>query len=98
MAATGKQLKQSVKVFHSLMLYRRLPEEMKNQRIINKNYEMCKWKGVISGKVVVRDQILLTLIIEAIYTVDRGALVVATQQEEVFRIFDFVGQQEADGL
>jgi hypothetical protein len=25
-AATGKQLKQSVKVFHSLMLYRLLPE------------------------------------------------------------------------
>lgn len=25
MAAMGKQLKQSVKVFHSLMLYRRLP-------------------------------------------------------------------------
>lgn len=54
---------------------------------------MCVWKGVISGNVI-----LLTLIIEAIYTVDRGALMVATQQEEVFRIFDFVGQQEADGL
>lgn len=26
MAATGKQLKQSVKVFHSFMLYRLLPE------------------------------------------------------------------------
>jgi len=25
MAAMGRQLKQSVKVFHSLMLYRRLP-------------------------------------------------------------------------
>ncbi len=59
---------------------------------------MCIWKGVISGNVVVRDQIQLTLIIEAIYTVNRGALMVATQQEEVFRIFDFVGQQEADGL
>lgn len=29
MAATGKQLKQSVKVFHSLMLYRRLPEQIR---------------------------------------------------------------------
>jgi hypothetical protein len=28
MAATGRQLKQSVKVFHSLMLYRRLPATM----------------------------------------------------------------------
>lgn len=31
MAATGKQLKQSVKVFHSLMLYRRLPENQKQE-------------------------------------------------------------------
>lgn len=64
---------------------------------------MCIWKGVKSGNVDVRDKIqffilILTLIIEAIYTVDRGAFMVATQQEEVFRIFDFVGQQEADGL
>lgn len=28
MAATGKQLKQSVKVFHSFMLYRRLPDRI----------------------------------------------------------------------
>jgi hypothetical protein len=27
MAATGRQLKQSVKVFHNLMLYLRLPEK-----------------------------------------------------------------------
>jgi len=32
MAATGKQLKQSVKVFHSLMLYRRLPEGGEEER------------------------------------------------------------------
>jgi hypothetical protein len=33
-AATGRQLKQSVKVFHSLMLYRRLParEEKKKKK------------------------------------------------------------------
>lgn len=30
-AATGKQLKQSVKVFHSLMLYRLLPVKAKSQ-------------------------------------------------------------------
>ena len=28
MAATGRQLKQSVNVFHNLMLYRRLPEKV----------------------------------------------------------------------
>lgn len=31
-AATGKQLKQSVKVFHSLMLYRRLPEQKRKMK------------------------------------------------------------------
>ncbi len=35
MAATGRQLKQSVKVFHSLMLYLRLPEKINKLLIIN---------------------------------------------------------------
>jgi hypothetical protein len=33
MAATGKQLKQSVNVFHILMLYRRLPAPMKTRTV-----------------------------------------------------------------
>ena len=40
----------------------------------------------------------LTLIIEAIYSVNGGALVVSPQQKEVFWVFDLVGQQQADGL
>ena len=36
MAATGRQLKQSVNVFHNLMLYRRLPE--KSRTIIETKY------------------------------------------------------------
>ena len=32
MAATGRQLKQSVNVFHSLMLYRRLPADGMRRR------------------------------------------------------------------
>ena len=40
----------------------------------------------------------LTFIVEAVDAVDAGALVVSAQQEEVLGIFDFVGQQEADGL
>ena len=35
MAATGRQLKQSVKVFHSLMLYLRLPEN-KNNKLLSR--------------------------------------------------------------
>ena len=40
----------------------------------------------------------LTLVIEAIDAVDGGTLVVAPEQEEVLRVFDLVGQQQADGL
>lgn len=35
---------------------------------------------------------LLTLIIESINSVNTGTLVVASQQEEILRVFDFVGQ------
>lgn len=40
----------------------------------------------------------LTLVIEAIDAVDGGTLVVAPEQEEVFRVFDLVRQQQADGF
>lgn len=36
-----------------------------------------------------------TFIIEAIDAVDRRALVVATQKEEIFRVLDFVGEKQA---
>lgn len=39
---------------------------------------------------------LLTLIVEPVYPVDAGALMVAPQQEEVFRILDLVSQEETD--
>ena len=40
----------------------------------------------------------LTLIVEAIYSVNGGALVVSSQQKEIFWVFDLVSQQQADGL
>lgn len=40
----------------------------------------------------------LTLIVEAVYSVNRGALVVSSQQKEVFWVFDLVSQQQTDGL
>jgi len=40
----------------------------------------------------------LALVVEAIYPVDGGALVVASQQKEVFWVLDLVGQQQAYGL
>lgn len=39
-----------------------------------------------------------TLVVEAVDAVDRGALVVAAQQEEVLGVLDLVSQQQADRL
>lgn len=40
----------------------------------------------------------LTLVVEAIYPVDGGALVIPSQQEKVLWVFNLVSQQQADGL
>ena len=40
----------------------------------------------------------LTFIVEAVDSVDAGALVVAPQEEEVLRVLDLVRQQQADRL
>jgi len=40
----------------------------------------------------------LALVVEAIDTVDGGALVVSTQNEEVLRVLDLVGEKQANGL
>ena len=40
----------------------------------------------------------LALVVEAIDTVDGGAFVVATEDEEVLGVPDLVGEEQADGL
>jgi hypothetical protein len=40
----------------------------------------------------------LALIVETVDTVDRGALVVTTENEEVLRVLDLVCEEQADGL
>lgn len=40
----------------------------------------------------------LALIVETVDAVDGGALVVATEDEEVLWVLDFVGEEKADGL
>lgn len=70
-AATGRQLKQSVKVFQSLIEYRLLPDDK---------------------------FISFTFIIKAIDSVDGCAFVVAPEQKKVFRILDFIRQQQTDGF
>lgn len=85
MAATGKQLKQSVKVFHSFMLYLRLPAKEKR----------CELGLVVKATrqtpFPVYEDRLLTLVIKAVDSINGGAFVVSTQQEKILGIFDFVG-------
>ena len=40
----------------------------------------------------------LTLVIEAVDTVDGSTFMVAAQDEKVFRILDLVGEEQANGL
>jgi len=40
----------------------------------------------------------LALVVESIDTVDGGALVVTSEDEEVFGVLDLVGEEQADGL
>lgn len=41
---------------------------------------------------------LRTFVIEAVDSIDGGALMVSAQQEEVFWVLDFVSQQQTNGL
>lgn len=72
-AATGRQLKQSVNVLQSLMLYLRLPLRLQNFS--------C-----------------LTFVVKSIHSIDGRALVISSEQEEVFWVFDLVGKKQADRL
>lgn len=40
----------------------------------------------------------LTLVVETIDSVDTGTLVITPEDEEVFRVFNLVCEQKADGL
>ena len=42
--------------------------------------------------------VILTFIVESVYSVNTGTLMVSSQEEEIFRIFDLVREQEANGL
>jgi hypothetical protein len=81
-AAIGRQLKQSVNVFHSLILYRRLPK---------------KWWGSFVNQDNLKYMLLsriLTFIVETIYTIYAGIFVISTKDKEVLWIFNLVWQQQ----
>lgn len=77
MAAIGRQLKQSVNVFHNLMLYRRLP--------MPTNIFSVTWTTKTTTS--------HTLIVKTVYPVDAGTLVISSQDEEVFGVFDLIREE-----
>ena len=85
-AAIGRQLKQSVNVFHSLILYRRLPSQKK------------KKKKKIHEKDARKREKKRTFVIKAINPINTSTLMVTPQDEKVFRIFDLVRKQQTDSL
>lgn len=86
MAAIGRQLKQSVKVFQSLMLYLLLPVIVQtNQR---ERIEQLRHGNSCVDK---PSKDILTFIVESVNPVDRSTLMVASQEKKVLRILDFVG-------
>ena len=63
--------------------------------------DCCDWKAIEAiGKGLPELDIIspLALVVEAIDTIDRRALVVSSQDKEVLGILDLVGQEQADCL
>ena len=80
-AAMGRQLKQSVNVFQSLILYRRLPRRTKHV-----NTRTLAGLRPTRGK-------KRTFVVKAVNSVDRGALMVAAKDEKVFGVLDLVCEE-----
>ena len=58
--------------------------------------ERCHWKAVeaVDEKLPEFDVVAsFTFIVEAVDTIDRGALMITPQKEEILWVFDFVGHE-----
>jgi len=84
-AAMGRQLKQSVNVFQSLILYRRLPR--RTQHVNTRTRARLVSEGVER-----------TFVVKAVNSVDGGTLVVAAKDEKVFRVLDLVCEEKTNRL
>lgn len=96
-AAMGRQLKQSVKVFHNLILNLRLPGGTHQHALLEPNYVYVPL-GFLCVNACWVSLFLLTLIVETVDAVDGSTLMVAPEQEKVLWVFDLVCQQKADGF
>lgn len=71
---------------------------LKSVCVLNHNGAAATTKNLRGTKKCNYESRMLTLVIEAVDTVDGGTLVVAPEQEEVLGVFDLVCQQQADRL
>ena len=85
-AAMGRQLKQSVNVFQSLILYRRLP-----RRTQHVNLRTLARVRPTRGQE-------RTFVVKAVNSVDGGALMVAAKDEKVFGVLDLVCEEKTNRL
>ena len=93
MAAMGRQLKQSVNVFHNLILYRRLPKRQEKTGVMRQQKKKGKRITQHPSMGHIKRKEGRTFVIKAIYPVDTGAFVITSEDEKVFWIFDFVGEE-----
>ena len=108
MAAIGKQLKQSVKVFHNLMLYRLLPTKWQFEHVFtikfSEKFEFVTPPLPFLNYFLTEEEIdfplellqmwwWLTFVIKTVDSVDAGTFMVAPEEEKIFWVFDFVGQE-----
>jgi len=66
--------------------------------VLNDGAEWQTVKAVIEGFPDLEVVSLPAFVVEAINAIDRAALMIASEHEEVLGIFDFVGKKEADGF
>ena len=84
-------------LFHGVEVRAKTPVHCENL-LIN---DGCNWEAVEAvGKRLPQLNVVpaLAFVIESVDSVDGGAFVVASKDEEVFRVFDLVSQQQADGF
>lgn len=93
----GRQLKQSVNVFQSLILNLRLP--VVNPHTQERGFVPCQLSPKWQLRALQQDERAVhTLVVKPVNAVDGCAFMVPPKNEKVFGILDFVGEEKANGL
>ena len=95
MAEIGRQFQQSVEKANNLYNVHTGTARV-DVRVIPVNINDIQFAFTREGLPQFNGEPLLAVFVEAVGKVDAGALVIASEQEEVFRIFDLVGEKSDD--